>query len=103
MSEYAHVVDKKIRSVLEGDVSEDAICYALTQSRDAVMQDQFNPDVSYETLAAPRGSNRRCRVLLERRRRLGRRARRLAAFLEKLIDNSPSIVYSARATTRKAT
>ncbi len=52
MSEYAHVVDKKIRSVLEGDVSEDAICYALTQSRDAVMQDQFNPDVSYETLAA---------------------------------------------------
>ncbi len=51
MNEFAHVEDLKIQSVLNGDVSEDAICYALTQSREAVMQDQFNPDVSYKVLA----------------------------------------------------
>ncbi len=51
MTLFAHVADDKIRGVLTGDVSEDAICYALTQTRKAVMEDQFNPDVSYKTLA----------------------------------------------------
>jgi hypothetical protein len=51
MTNFDHVDDKRIQSVLNGDVSEDAICYALTQTRQAVMQDQFNPDVSYRTLA----------------------------------------------------
>lgn len=51
MNEFAHVEDQKIQSVLNGDVSEDAICYALTQTRRAVMEDQFNPDVSYKVLA----------------------------------------------------
>jgi alpha-galactosidase/6-phospho-beta-glucosidase family protein len=51
MTDFDHVEDQKIRSLLLGDVSEDAICYALTQSRDALMSDQFNPDVSYKTLA----------------------------------------------------
>ncbi len=51
MSDFAHVEDALIRSVLLGDVSEDAICYALTKTRDALMQDQFNPDVSYKVLA----------------------------------------------------
>lgn len=51
MTDFDHVADQKIRSLLLGDVSEDAICYALTQSRDALMADQFNPDVSYKTLA----------------------------------------------------
>lgn len=52
MTNFDHVVDARIRSVLMGDLSEDAICYALTQSRDALMQDQFNPDVSYKVLDA---------------------------------------------------
>lgn len=51
MTEFDHVEDKLIRSVLMGDVSEDAICYALSKSRQALMEDQFNPDVSYKTLA----------------------------------------------------
>ena len=51
MTDFDHVEDQKIRGLLLGDVSEDAICYALSQSRDALMADQFNPDISYKTLA----------------------------------------------------
>ena len=52
MTNFDHVVDDRVRSVLLGDLSEDAICYALTQSRAAVEADQFNPDVSYRVLNA---------------------------------------------------
>lgn len=52
MMNFDHVEDSRVRSVLLGDVSEDAICYALTQSRGAVASDQFNPDVSYRVLNA---------------------------------------------------
>ena len=52
MSNFGHVVDDRVRSVLMGDVSEDAICYALTQSRGAVAADQFNPDVTTKVLMA---------------------------------------------------
>ena len=52
MTNFDHVVDDRVRRVLMGDVSEDAICYALTQSRGAVAADQFNPDVTTKTLMA---------------------------------------------------
>ena len=52
MTNFDHVVDARVRSVLMGDLSEDAICYALTKSRAAVEADQFNPDVSYRVLNA---------------------------------------------------
>jgi hypothetical protein len=52
MTKFDHVEDDRVRSVLMGDVSEDAIIYALTQTRGAVASDQFNPDVSYRVLNA---------------------------------------------------
>jgi hypothetical protein len=52
MTKFDHVEDIRVRSVLMGDVSEDAICYALTQSRGAVASDQFNPDVTTKVLMA---------------------------------------------------
>jgi hypothetical protein len=44
---FAHVEDKLIRSVLEGDISEDALCYALSETICHARADQANEDVPY--------------------------------------------------------
>lgn len=44
---FAHVEDKMIRSVLEGDIDEDALCYALTKTLEHAQADQLNEDVPY--------------------------------------------------------
>jgi hypothetical protein len=45
--DFAHVEDQLIRSVLEGDISEDALCYALTKTIEHAWADQTHPDVPY--------------------------------------------------------
>lgn len=52
MSDFAHVVDPLIRSVLLGDVSEDALCYALRQTEMAFAEDQNNEMIPYAVLEA---------------------------------------------------
>ena len=47
MTQFNHVKDKTIRSVLEGDVSEDALCYALNETLRHAQADQANEDVPY--------------------------------------------------------
>ena len=48
---YAHVIDKTIREVLDGDLSEDAICYALTETRFHALSDTYNEDIPHELSA----------------------------------------------------
>jgi len=52
MSDFAHVEDALIRSVLLGDVSEDALCYALHQTELAYAQDTRNDMIPFEVLTA---------------------------------------------------
>lgn len=52
MSDFAHVEDALIRSVLMGDLSEDALCYALHQTELAYAQDARNEDISFDVLSA---------------------------------------------------
>lgn len=47
MTQFNHVEDKTIRSVLEGDVSEDALCYAINETLGHAQADQANEDVPY--------------------------------------------------------
>lgn len=47
MSQYDHVEDAVIRSVLQGDISEDALCYALSETLRHAVEDQFNPEIPY--------------------------------------------------------
>ena len=47
MQNFDHVEDKLIRSVLQGDLSEDAMCYAITETLDAALADQHNEDVPF--------------------------------------------------------
>lgn len=44
---WEHVEDTLIRSVLNGDLSEDALCYALTKTLRHAMADQADEDVPY--------------------------------------------------------
>lgn len=45
--QYDHVEDPTIRSVLQGDISEDAMCYALNETLRHIQADQANEDVPY--------------------------------------------------------
>lgn len=45
---YEHVVDETIRQVLNGDVSEDTIRHALTQTLLCALEDLHNEGVPYE-------------------------------------------------------
>ena len=47
MTNWNHVEDALIRSVLNGDLSEGALCYAVAQTLDHAMADQENEDVPY--------------------------------------------------------
>lgn len=47
----AHIKDKLLRSVLDGDLSEDALCYAITYSWNAAMEDRLNTDIPREVSA----------------------------------------------------
>ena len=47
MTQFNHVEDKTIRSVLEGDVSEDALCYAINETLRHSQADQASEDVPY--------------------------------------------------------
>lgn len=52
MSNFDHVDDANTRAVLAGDLSEDAICQALTWANQCCQADQHNEDVSFEMQAA---------------------------------------------------
>lgn len=45
MTNWNHVDDDLIRSVLNGDLSEDALCYAISKTLDHAMADQTDEDV----------------------------------------------------------
>lgn len=45
--QFEHVEDTLIRSVLQGDISEDALCYALNETLRHAQADQVNEDVPY--------------------------------------------------------
>ena len=45
MTDYPHVTDPLIRSVLDGDISEDALCYALSETMEAALKDLTHPEV----------------------------------------------------------
>ena len=47
---FDHVEQDWLRDILNGDVSEDAICRALTYTRACLEDDSLNEDVSYERL-----------------------------------------------------
>ena len=47
MTAFNHVNDPLIRSVLEGDISEDALCYALNETLLHARADQANENVPY--------------------------------------------------------
>ena len=47
MSQYDHVEDAMIRSVLQGDISEDALCYALNETLRHAQADQADENVPY--------------------------------------------------------
>jgi hypothetical protein len=47
MTNWNHVEDALIRSVLNGDLSEDALCYAISKTLDHAMADQENEDLPY--------------------------------------------------------
>ena len=47
MSQYDHVEDAIIRSVLQGDISEDALCYALNETLRHAQADQADENVPY--------------------------------------------------------
>ena len=49
--QYDHVEDALIRSVLQGDISEDALCYAIYETLRHVEADQTNEDVPYYVAA----------------------------------------------------
>lgn len=42
---FSHVIDPDLRRLLNGDLSEDALCTALTTTLDAARADQNNPRV----------------------------------------------------------
>ena len=44
---FEHVKDDLIRSVLNGDVSEDALCYAINETLRHAQADQADDDVPY--------------------------------------------------------
>lgn len=44
---YAHVEDRLIRSVLEGDISEDALCYAIAETIRHAQADQDDENVHF--------------------------------------------------------
>lgn len=52
MTDFAHVEDKMIRSVLNGDISEDAICYTLHETQKAFEADEANEDIPLHVLNA---------------------------------------------------
>ena len=52
MSDFAHVVDPLIRSVLLGDVSEDALCYALHETEMAFYKDQKDEMIPFAVIEA---------------------------------------------------
>ena len=43
MNNFDHVGDALIRSVLQGDISEDSLCYALSETMDAALKDMTHP------------------------------------------------------------
>ena len=45
MTQFNHVKDKIIRSVLEGDVSEDALCYALNETLRHALSDSNDQNI----------------------------------------------------------
>ena len=45
--DFEHVSDATIRSVLQGDISEDSLCYALNETLRHAVNDQFNPEIPY--------------------------------------------------------
>lgn len=45
--QFEHVEDPIIRSVLQGDISEDALCYALNETLRHAQADQSDEDVPY--------------------------------------------------------
>ncbi len=47
MQNFGHVEDTLVRSVLEGNISEHAICYAITETLNAALADQHNEDVPF--------------------------------------------------------
>lgn len=47
MTQFKHVKDKTIRSVLEGGVNEDALCYAIDETLRHAQADQADEDVPY--------------------------------------------------------
>lgn len=47
MTDWNHVDDDLIRSVLNGNLSEDAVGYAVSKTLDHAMADQMNEDVPY--------------------------------------------------------
>lgn len=48
MTNWNHVEDALIRSVLNGNLSEDALCNAIAKTLDHAMADQENEDVPYD-------------------------------------------------------
>ena len=48
MTNYPHVTDPLIRSVLDGDISEDAMCYALSETLEAAQKDLTHPEVPFD-------------------------------------------------------
>lgn len=50
MSKYGHVVDERLRAILEqGSQNPDDLAYALQKTTDAVGADEDDENVSYET------------------------------------------------------
>lgn len=44
---FEHVEDKLVRSVLMGDLSEDALCYAISYTLECALKDQQNQEVPF--------------------------------------------------------
>jgi len=43
MNNFDHVEDALLRSVLQGDISEEALCYALSKTMNAALKDMTHP------------------------------------------------------------
>ena len=48
MTHYNHVTDPVVRAVLDGDISEDAICLALTVTSAALIVDMHSTDLGID-------------------------------------------------------
>lgn len=46
--EFAHVKDSVTRSVLMGDVSEDALCHAIQHTLECAERDYLDEEIPYE-------------------------------------------------------